>query len=134
MAEIAGPVTGGVDTHAGTHVAAVVDQVGRVLGTESFPAGADGYAGLLAWLRGHGVLVRVGVEGTGSSTVAADSDRRFRACGCCAERKEGDMQIVLFGAARRCCAYLAGMGRGGGEGGLQLMPACAATAQPGWRM
>ena len=66
MAEIAGPVTGGVDTHAGTHVAAVVDQVGRVLGTESFPAGADGYAGLLAWLRGHGVLARVGVEGTGS--------------------------------------------------------------------
>ena len=33
MAKIAGPVTGGVDTHAGTHVAAVVDQVGRVLGT-----------------------------------------------------------------------------------------------------
>ena len=66
MAKIAGPVTGGVDTHAGTHVAAVVDQVGRVLGTESFPAGADGYAGLLAWLRGHGVLARVGVEGAGS--------------------------------------------------------------------
>ena len=66
MAKIAGPVTGGVGTHAGTHVAAVVDQVGRVLGTESFPAGADGYAGLLAWLRGHGVLARVGVEGTGS--------------------------------------------------------------------
>ena len=66
MAKIAGPVTGGVDTHADTHVAAVVDQVGRVLGTESFPADADGYAGLLAWLRGHGVLAGVGVEGTGS--------------------------------------------------------------------
>ena len=47
MAEIAGPVTGGVDTHAGTHVAAVVDQVGRVLGTESFPAGATGMPGAL---------------------------------------------------------------------------------------
>lgn len=66
MAKIAGPVTGGVDTHADVHVAAVVDQVGRVLGTESFPAGADGYAGLLAWLRGHGELTAVGVEGTGS--------------------------------------------------------------------
>jgi transposase len=66
MAKIAGPVTGGVDTHADVHVAAVVDQVGRVLGTESFPADADGYAGLLAWLRGHGELIAVGVEGTGS--------------------------------------------------------------------
>jgi transposase len=66
MAKTAGPVTGGVDTHADVHVAAVVDQVGRVLGTESFPAGADGYAGLLAWMSGHGELARAGVEGTGS--------------------------------------------------------------------
>jgi transposase len=66
MAKTGGPVTGGVDTHAEVHVAAVVDQVGRVLGTCSFPADEDGYAGLLAWLRGHGELVRVGVEGTGS--------------------------------------------------------------------
>jgi transposase len=47
-------------------VAAVADQVGRVLGTESFPAGEAGYARLLGWLRGHGRLARVGVEGTGS--------------------------------------------------------------------
>jgi len=38
MAEQALPVTGGVDTHADVHVAAVVDQVGRVLGTGAFPA------------------------------------------------------------------------------------------------
>lgn len=31
------PVTGGVDTHLDVHVAAVVDQVGGVLGVESFP-------------------------------------------------------------------------------------------------
>jgi hypothetical protein len=31
IAEQALPVTGGVDTHADMHVAAVVDQVGRVL-------------------------------------------------------------------------------------------------------
>lgn len=66
MARFAGPVTGGVDTHADVHVAAVVDQVGRVLGTEPFPADEAGYAGLLAWMRGHGALARVGVEGTGS--------------------------------------------------------------------
>jgi transposase len=66
MAKITGPVTGGVDTHADVHVAAVIDQVGRVLGTESFPADEGGYAGLLAWLGGHGPLARVGVEGTGS--------------------------------------------------------------------
>ena len=66
MAKIAGPVTGGVDTHAEVHVAAAVDQVGRVLGTESFPADAAGYAALLGWLAGHGELARAGVEGTGS--------------------------------------------------------------------
>jgi transposase len=66
MAKTTGPVTGGVDTHADRHVAAVVDQVGRVLGTESFPADAHGYAGLLAWMGGYGELARVGVEGTGS--------------------------------------------------------------------
>ena len=59
-------VTGGVDTHADAHVAAVIDEVGRVLGTESFPAEEKGYAALLRWLQRHGELARVGVEGTGS--------------------------------------------------------------------
>ena len=79
MAKTAGPVTGGVDTHADMHVAAVVDQVGRVLGTESFPADADGYGRLLAWLRGHGELARAGVEGTGS--YGAGLARYLTACG-----------------------------------------------------
>ena len=59
-------VTGGVDTHAEVHVAAVADQVGRVLGTEAFPATGKGYQAALAWMRGYGELVKVGVEGTGS--------------------------------------------------------------------
>jgi transposase len=42
------PFTGGVDTHADVHVAAVVDQVGRMLGTEAFPATAAGYRAALA--------------------------------------------------------------------------------------
>ena len=59
-------VTGGVDTHAEVHVAGVADQIGRVLGTREFPATAEGYAAALAWMRGHGNLAKVGVEGTGS--------------------------------------------------------------------
>jgi transposase len=59
-------VVGGVDTHQDTHTAAVIDPVGRVLATEQFPATAAGYAALLAWLRGHGRLGLVGVEGTGA--------------------------------------------------------------------
>jgi transposase len=59
-------VIGGVDTHQDTHTAAVIDLVGRVLGTEQFPATVAGYTALLAWMRGHGRLGRVGVEGTGA--------------------------------------------------------------------
>ena len=51
IAEQAGPVTGGAGTHADVHVAAVVDQVGRVLGTQAFPATAAGYRAALAWMR-----------------------------------------------------------------------------------
>jgi len=50
----------------GVHVAGVADQAGRVLGTRQFPATTAGYAAALAWMRGHGALVRVGVEGAGS--------------------------------------------------------------------
>ena len=59
-------VTGGVDTHADTHVAAAIDHNGGLLGVESFPATETGYEELLGWLVGFGELVRVGVEGTGS--------------------------------------------------------------------
>jgi hypothetical protein len=37
------PVTGGVDTHLDTHVAAALDASGGVLGVESFPATRAGY-------------------------------------------------------------------------------------------
>jgi transposase len=70
MTTIADPgaavIYGGVDTHADVHVAAALSATGKVLGTESFGAGRDGFAQLLAWLRGFGDLARVGVEGTGS--------------------------------------------------------------------
>src|ERR1700683_913835 len=59
-------VTGGVDTHADTHVAAALDPVGGLLGVQEFPATAAGYASLLSWLRSFGILDVAAVEGTGS--------------------------------------------------------------------
>lgn len=64
MAEIT--VTGGVDTHKDFHVAAALDQMGRLLGAERFPTSAEGYGQLEAWLRTFGDLHIVGIEGTGS--------------------------------------------------------------------
>ena len=60
------PVTGGVDTHADTHMAAALDRIGGLPGVQEFPATPDGYARLLAWLRGFGAVHLVGFEGTGS--------------------------------------------------------------------
>jgi transposase len=59
-------VTGGVDTHADTHVAAALDSIGGLLGVQEFPATAAGYARLLGWLSGFGPVCLVGIEGTGS--------------------------------------------------------------------
>jgi transposase len=59
-------ITGGVDTHKDVHVAAALDHLGRLLGTESFATTRRGYRQLLDWLRSHGELVAVGVEGCGS--------------------------------------------------------------------
>jgi hypothetical protein len=43
-------VIGGVDTHADTHQAAVLDQRGRLLGTAEFATSIGGYQQLLDWL------------------------------------------------------------------------------------
>lgn len=59
-------VTGGVDTHGDDHVAAIIDGVGRILGTASFAATAAGYRRLLSWMRSFGRVAQVGVEGTGA--------------------------------------------------------------------
>ena len=51
-------------------MAAALDQLGRVQGTAAFPTTVAGYRQLLAWLRQHGQLAKVGVEGTGSYGAA----------------------------------------------------------------
>ncbi|MGW6261945.1 IS110 family transposase [Streptomyces sp. NPDC055085] len=66
-------ITGGVDTHGLTHHAAVIDPVGRHLADREFPATIRGYRDLLDWMRSHGTLVAVGVEGTGAYVPASAS-------------------------------------------------------------
>jgi transposase len=66
MTDLTRMVTGGVDTHKDIHVAAAVDELGRTLGTESFPTTTAGYRQLFGWLRSFGSLELVGIEGTGA--------------------------------------------------------------------
>jgi len=56
----------GVDTHLDTHVAAVIDPLGRHLGQESFDTTVAGFKALLAWATTFGTITVVGVEGTGA--------------------------------------------------------------------
>ena len=48
------PVTVGVDTHLDQHVAAVIDQTGRLLGIQGFPASTRGDVALVTWAEGFG--------------------------------------------------------------------------------
>ena len=59
-------VTLGVDTHAEQHVAAALDERGRLLGTCSIPTTSSGFAELVRWASAYGELGQVGIEGTGS--------------------------------------------------------------------
>ena len=54
MPAAAPPVTVGVDTHLETHVAAVVDQTGRLLDTKAFAASTRGYVALVTWAESLG--------------------------------------------------------------------------------
>jgi transposase len=59
-------IIGGVDTHAAVHCAAAIDTTGRLLGVGEFPATEAGYRRLHQWLRSHGEILAIGVEGTGA--------------------------------------------------------------------
>ena len=72
-------VTVGVDTHLDQHVAAVIDQAGRLLDTQAFPAATRGYVALVTWAEGFGPVERIGGEGTG--TYGAGLARFARADG-----------------------------------------------------
>ena len=59
-------VTVGVDSHKDTHVAAAIDQLGRLLGTTQAPTTQRGYGQLQRWAQRLGQVERFGIEGTGS--------------------------------------------------------------------
>ncbi len=59
-------VTLGIDTHADTHVAAVIDPLGRHLGQATFDTTVSGFKALLAWANEFGPITLAGVEGTGA--------------------------------------------------------------------
>jgi transposase len=71
-------VIGGIDTHKDIHVAAVLDELGRLLATRSFAATTSGYRQLHRWLCDHGEVLAVGVEGTGSWGVGLSRFLRAR--------------------------------------------------------
>lgn len=56
----------GIDTHKDTHVAIVLDDLGRIQVAESFGTTDKDNRALLRWAQTHGPIVRAGVEGTGS--------------------------------------------------------------------
>lgn len=51
-------VVGGVDTHADTHEAAVLDGRGRLLAVHKFVTTDQGIREMLTWMRGFGVSSR----------------------------------------------------------------------------
>ena len=69
----------GVDTHSEAHVAVALDGAGRRIGELAVANSRVGYARLLGWALGFGVLVAAGVEGTGS--YGAGLSRFLRAKG-----------------------------------------------------
>lgn len=63
-------VYAGIDTHKDFHVVAVIDHLGRLLDTFTAATTVAGYKALLHWFSSIGLVVRIGVEGTGSYGVA----------------------------------------------------------------
>jgi len=115
VVERAGVVTGGIDTHKDVHVAAVIDHLGAVIDTRSFPTTTAGYEALRCWMSWHGQLGRVGIEGTGS--WGAGIARHLKAHGISVveinrpnrqiRRRNGKTDLIdAIGAARSCLAGL----------------------------
>ena len=106
-------ITGGVDTHLDTHVAAAVDGNGGLLGVWSFPTTTAGFCELHTWLSGFGTLDRVGVEGSGAygaGTGRADVVRSRRSVAVAWPRELGRRSLVVPRVSSS--VYLEAMRRG----------------------
>ena len=73
-------VIGGVDCHSDFHVGVALDPLGRVVGTETFPATGAGYRLTHTWLASFGPIAAVGVESTGSFGAALTRSLVERGC------------------------------------------------------
>lgn len=56
----------GVDTHADTHLVAVIDADGRMVDHREFLTSPEGLVAAVSWLTSHGPIAGVGVEGSAS--------------------------------------------------------------------
>jgi transposase len=72
-------VIAGVDTQKDFHVVVVLDELGRMLDTATFPTTTRGYRDLTGWVTAFGEVLAVGVEGTAS--WGAGLSRHLRARG-----------------------------------------------------
>lgn len=72
-------IVAGIDTHGAAHHVAVLDEQGKHVGDKEFPASAAGYSQIINYLTGHGQVVEVRVESTGS--YGAKLTRRVRLAG-----------------------------------------------------
>lgn len=128
MAQLDQVVTVGVDTHRDVHVAAALDERGGLLDTGSFPASPSGYAALVRWAEGFGVVGVFGIEGTGSWGAGLTRHLMERGLDCVEvvrpnrqhRRRHGKSDTAdALGAAR---AVLSGEATGrprGGEGPIE---------------
>jgi transposase len=59
-------VIAGIDTHAETHHVAVISETGERLADKEFLATGSGYRKIIEFITGFGIVLAIGVEGTGS--------------------------------------------------------------------
>src|SRR5205814_6217228 len=92
----------GVDTHKESHSAALVDELGAVLGSTDVEANQRGYVQLLQWARGRSSHRTWVVEGTGSYGAGLRSEEhtselqslRHLVCRLLLEKKNPDTTCI----------------------------------------
>ena len=73
------PIVAGIDTHKNTHHVAVLSMTGALIADTAFAATSSGYRQLLDWVRTHGQIDTIGIEGT--SSYGAGLTRHLNAAG-----------------------------------------------------
>lgn len=79
MASEAPNIIVGIDTHSDTHHVAIINEHGKPLADQEFLTTGSGYRKIVNFITDHGVVLAVGVEGTGS--YGADLTRVLRSFG-----------------------------------------------------